>query len=518
MSDQTSKAQGAAQAFQERAQIFFESHPKLALMASFLLGGLTILSFAPFLLWWLAFFTLAGLFYLLSFARPMAAAKIGFVFGLGLYLFGVSWVYISLSTYGGMPLWMGSIAVLGFASILSCFTAMVGWLAAWLAPQGSLKRCFALAILWPLFEWQKSWVLTGFPWLDIGYTQIPTWLSAWAPIGGVYLVSFSVVVFSLCLSLLGRRFRLASMVLLALVASSYLLNAYQWVEDSGEPLSIGVVQGNIPIEKKWPAQYRQGVIQHYRTLSQRLANKGKLDLIVLPETALPLYFQQTDQAFWQNFAPDNTAVLAGVLDNVYSEQVDQSVVYNAAVLACDGQAQVYRKRHLVPFGEYMPLRFVFGWVLDYLQLPMSDMGAWQGEQELKCQNGLNVGLSICYEDAFSGELQRHSGDAGILVNISEDAWFGDSLAPHQRQQMAQMRARELARPMVRSANSGPSTFIDHLGRIQKVTPQFESAMMSHAVQAKQGDTPFKRYGEWFAYCCLLILMGLIGMRLRLAKE
>jgi len=207
--------------------------------------------------------------------------------------------------------------------------------------------------------------------------------------------------------------------------------------------------------------------------------------------------------------------LSGVLDtpSLRASPPSYDETYNAAVLVCNGEKQVYRKRHLVPFGEYMPLRFVFGWVLDYLQLPMSDLAYWQGVQPLSCADKINVGLSICYEDAFANEYRQHVGDATLLVNISEDAWFGDSFAPHQRLQMAQMRARELARPMVRSANSGPSVFIDERGNVLAKTEQFVEQILNHSIQPKIGETFYKRFGNWVVLFSGLII-GLLIWRSR----
>ena len=482
------------------------ARPATPLWASFLLGGLSVLSFAPFEWWWLSFFTLAGLFYFLGRSLDFKHAfLIGFSYGLGLYLIGASWVYVSLSTYGGMPLWMGAIAVLGFAALLSFFVGLVGYISARLFTPNSIERIVAITLIWPVCEWMKSWVLTGFPWLDIGYSQTPSWFFAWAPLGGLYLVSFMVAVVAACLALLKQSSGKTLIPILVLSSFSWWLNNLQWSQPIGVPLQIGVIQANVDVEEKWRSANRQTVIQQYSRLAKDLNKRHRLDLVVLPETAIPIYSQSADSSFWNDFKPKGTALLVGVLDrpSLVDDGGGRDEVYNAAVLACEGDTQVYRKRHLVPFGEYLPLRFLFNWVLDYLELPMSDMSAWQGQQSLNCGDKIKIGLSICYEDAFSSEYQQHVGDATLLVNISEDAWFGDSFAPHQRQQMAQMRARELARPMVRSANSGPSTFISHHGQIELETDQFKVQAISHEIQPQTGETPYKRWGIWPIYLCLM---------------
>ena len=219
-----------------------------------------------------------------------------------------------------------------------------------------------LAALWTIFEWTKSWLLTGFPWLDVGYTQTNTWLFSFAPIGGVYFISFGIAFMAaaIIVGINRREFLTPVGVGLVLLVCSYLVKDINWSEPVGEPIQVGVVQANVPIEQKWQAAYRRQVIDQLISLSHELHKVSPLDLVVWPETALPLYMQQTDKAFWETVAPEGVAVLTGLIDSAGTDEQ----VYNAAVLACDGNTQLYRKRHLVPFGEYLPLRFLFNWVLE----------------------------------------------------------------------------------------------------------------------------------------------------------
>lgn len=475
-------------------------------LACLISGALLVLSFAPFEVYPLAFVCLAVLFYCWQELSPRASFWAGLIFAYGVYGVGVSWVYVSLSTYGGMPLWMGSIAVLGFVGLLAIFIALTGWSAAKFFPN---QRILALPFLWVIFEWMKSWVLTGFPWLDLGYTQTPSWLFAFAPLGGVYLVSFTVALIAALLvyALRERRLVLPSLLLAMLIFSAYALDKVSWSKPTGAALVVGLVQPNTPIEKKWQSSYRDGLLQRLAEASYQLKTQHAAELIVWPETALPLYLQQTDQTFWQAMVPPKTALITGIVDSPSLPNGSYEESYNAAVLLCNGEPQRYRKRHLVPFGEYLPLRFLFNWVLVYLDLPMSDFSSWRGTQKLECGEQIKIGLSICYEDAFAAEYRAHVGDATLLVNISEDAWFGDSFAPHQRLQMAQMRARELARPLLRSANSGPSVVIDQEGQLLASTAQFEADILSYKVQPQTGETPFKRWGNWIIWLlagCLVL--------------
>jgi len=492
---------------------FWHSNEFFRLLVCIVLGALQVFAFAPFEVWPLSFVSLGVYFFLLQELNAKQAFRAGLAFGYGLYGVGVSWVYISLSTYGGMPLWMGSIAVLGFAGILALFIAAASALCV-----GIFSKKFTLLMMpfvWVIFEWLKSWVLTGFPWLDIGYTQTPTWFFSWAPIGGVYLVGFIVCLSSVllvsCASAVFCNDKKAAFLysasIVLLVVLSFGLDKLSWSQSIGRPITVGIIQANVPIEAKWQSDVRNDVLANYQGISHQLANSHGVELFVLPETAFPLYQQQTNADFWRNMTPPNTALLAGILDSPQSVDGHIEHSYNAAVLSCDGETQVYRKSHLVPFGEYLPLRFLFDWVLEYLSLPMSDMAPWSGQQSLACGEDIKVGLSICYEDAFAAEYRDSVGDATVLVNISEDAWFGDSFAPHQRRQMAQMRARELSRPMVRSANSGPSLFINERGEVLDASAQFVAATLVKDVQPHTGDSPFKRYGNWIVWLSIMLLLA-----------
>lgn len=499
----------------------------LALSGCFFAGCGLVAAFAPLQWAVLAFLSIAVLFWFCREADARTSFWLGLAFGYGQFGIGVSWVYVSLHTYGGMPLWMGGIAVLLFSGILGIFVALATYSSAKLCPQGGRERLCVLACFWLIFEWLKGWAFTGFPWLEIGYTQTPTWLFGFAAIGGVYLVSFAVVLLSACLVWLyqypAKYIPLATLAITIVLA--WFANHQSWSVPTGTPINIGLVQPNIPIDNKWQPRYRNDIIAKLITMSREFEaikrpDKSSLetpqghtevDLVIWPETALPLYYQQTDNAFWRDLVPANTALLTGIADSL-----GEARAYNAAALSCDGAVQIYRKRHLVPFGEYLPMRFLLTWILDYLQFPMSDFSFWNGQQTLSCKGGdINIALSICYEDAFADEMRSHLGDATLLVNISEDAWFGDSLAPHQRLQMAQMRARELSRPLLRSANTGPSAVINHRGEVVALTAQFEAATLVRSVQAQSGETLYKRFGNWIIYLSMLLLAGVaLHSRLR----
>lgn len=480
-------------------------------MIAALAGLVSVASFAPLQYWWLMPLCLAALFWGWQQSSVKQAFVQGFAFGFMQFVVGVSWVYVSLKTYGNMPVVMAGAAVVLFVIALALFIAVSGYVFARLRSSSVIVNAGLFAALWTIAEWLRSITLTGFPWLDAGYSQTTQWLSGFAPLGGVYLVSFVLTLVSALLVtavLSNAWFRVASVSAIAvLLAVGGFSQQKVWTQPVGQPVNIAVVQANIPIEQKWQPSYRQQLFDKYR----RLTPETSVDLAVWPETALPLYLHQTNDAFWQYFTPQQGGLLAGISEL----DADTGKAYNAAVLDCGGERQVYRKRHLVPFGEYLPLRPLLGWVLDYLQLPMSDFSSWKQPQSLQCK-GMDLALSICYEDAFANEVRRDLGAGGVLVNISEDAWFGNSLAPHQRVQMAQMRAMELGRPMVRSANTGPSTFIASDGEILASTKQFVEATLLHEVQPRTGKTPFNRFGIWIVYLSLMVVVA-FGL-VRIAKS
>ncbi len=475
-------------------------------------GALSVAAYAPLQWWWLMPLSLAIIYYYWSKSTPKQAAWYGFIFAFMQFGFGVSWVYVSLKTYGNMPMPMAAAAVVLFVAALAAFMAFFGWIFAKLresaTDQKSIFQALLFAAVWVLAEWMRSFVLTGFPWLDVGYSQTTRWLSGYAPLGSVYFVSFmllltvALLVNSIELLRSSRRkvqllVQMISAILI--VVGGALLQQKEWTEPLDQPLNIAVVQANVPITQKWLPSYQAELFAKYK----QLIPEEEVDLVVWPETALPIYLHQTNQEFWDYIKPDKGNLLAGIMEFQTGNKGQQDKSYNSAVLTCDDQVQVYRKRHLVPFGEYLPLRSLLSWVLDYLQLPMSDFNAWSSQQVLECGE-IKLALSICYEDAFAAELRDHLGSSEILVNISEDAWFGDSLAPHQRVQMAQMRAQELARPMVRSANTGPSTIIDSKGIIIAATKQFTAASIVRKVYPHIGTTPFIRWGMWIIYLSGLV--------------
>ncbi len=461
-------------------------------MAALAGGALLPLAFAPFDFFPLAFLAPALLFHLWSDGSAARAAWRGFLFGLGMFGVGVSWVYVSLHTFGHMPAALAALATFLFVAVLSLYPALLGFVQARLFDRTrSWHALLVLPALWVLFEWVRSWFLTGFPWLHLGYSQTDTWLSGVAPWFGVYGVSLVVAITS---GLLAQSLRAPEKFLWRYVPAlstiflvGWLAGKIEWTEPTGAPLPVALVQGNVPLELKWQPAYRDTILQRYRDLSARADGAA---LIVWPEAAIPARLDEIDPNYLADLKRSNADFLIGVVER---DNVTRG--YYNSVLALGRDTGIYRKQHLVPFGEFLPFPSVFRWLLDYLRVPMSDFSSGASDQPPLTAAGQKIGVSVCYEDAFGEEIIRALPQATLLVNVSEDAWFGDSLAPHQRLQMARLRALESGRPMLRAANTGPSAVIDHRGAVVARAPQFQAFVLRAAVQPRQGATPYVGMGN-----------------------
>jgi apolipoprotein N-acyltransferase len=481
------------------------------LLLALVAGLLSVLAYAPFEFWWLSPLLLGTLFYLWLKATPARCFWIGFSFGFGIFIAGVSWVYLSLQVYGQMPVPLAMVAVVGFVAFLSLFPALAGYVQARMTVPGRIRLMLAMPVSWVVFEWMRGWVLTGFPWLHVGYTQAALPLSGYAPAGGIYLVSLAValVAAGLTLAVTDKAARGAGLVgILVIFSVGWGLSSLSWVEPDGEPLNVAAVQGNIPLDTKWQATSRDDAIQRHLAWSPQ----DDIDLIVWPEAAVSYYIDDIPEMLWSHLEDRQGDYVFGTIEAL---SVDGDIeFYNSAVIMCGNGRQVYRKRHLVPFGEYLPLAPVFGWILEYLHIPMSDFSSSEQPRQGYCAGGSRVSVSICYEDAFGDEMRRAVGDSNLLLNVSEDAWFGNSLAPHQRLQMARMRVIETGRPMVRASNTGPSAILDHRGNILASTRQFEPAVARGRIQPMRGSTPYTRFGDAPVITVLIFFVFLLWIRQR----
>lgn len=488
------RLQRRAQAFLQRVRQSDRAAATLALVA----GATLPLAFAPYRYVWMAIVSPAVLFALWRDASPRLSAWRGYLFGLGFFGGGVSWVYYSLHDFGRMPPLLAGAMVALFVGFLATYPAVLGWLQARVRGAGARLLVF-LPAAWVLLEWMRGWFLTGFPWLHLGYSQIDTPLAGLAPYLGVYGVSWFV---ALCAGLLvfaasGARARRVRAAALAAVVGVFALGAglgrVAWTEPAGAPLPAALIQANIDLSIKWRPATRERILHDYASLTREALQSGA-QIVVWPETAAPVYLDQLEASYLPSLAASLQAAGASLVFGTIERE--GNAVFNSVVGLDGARRAVYRKRHLVPFGEYLPLSGWLGWLLDYLHIPMSDFSAGIEAPAPVYAAGQPLGVSICYEDAFGEEVIQSLPGATLLVNVSEDAWFGDSLAPHQHLQMARMRAREGGRYLLRATNTGVSAIIDPGGRLLATGPQFASDIVRAQVQPLAGATPYVRGGNW----------------------
>jgi apolipoprotein N-acyltransferase len=480
---------------------------------AFLAGAATVLAFAPIGFYPLALLSFGVLVHLWAKASARECFWTGFAFGMGLFGAGVSWVFVSLHTFGGMPAPVAIVATLGFCALIALFPAGAGWLQARVPAHAYVRACLVVPASWTLFEWLRSWVLTGFPWLSAGYAAVGWPAEGLASSAGVFGVSFA----TLCMAGLawvaasGKRKVLPVAAIIAVLAGSEALRGVEWTEPSGKPVVAALLQGNIEQDLKFrPERYERILLTYYR-----LAEESRASLIVLPETAVPRLLDRVDPAYvarLEGIARRNGgALLLGV-----PIQDRQGNYYNSVVSIGTRPQQIYRKRHLVPFGEFVPP--AFGWVMDLLRIPMSDFSRGAADQAPIRAAGQKIAVNVCYEDAFGDAIAEGALDASLLVNVSNVAWFGDSLAPSQHLQMAQMRAIETGRMHLTATNTGVTAAIDRDGKVLAQLPPYTEGRLEIAVQGYSGTTPYMRWRDWPALAVSLLVLAAATLAARLRKR
>jgi apolipoprotein N-acyltransferase len=469
-----------------------------------LAGALITLSFAPFNIWPSAILGCAIYAYLLAACSPRQALWRGWLFGLGLFGSGASWVYVSIHVYGNAGVPLAAFLTLMFCAGLALLHALQSWLYARFVrplPGGML---LGFAALWVLGEWLRSWLLTGFPWLYLGYAHVDTWLSGWAPITGVYGLSFAVAFTASCVFLAWRSRQTALLVsygglLATLWGGGLMLKPIEWVAPaSEEPLRVALYQPNIPLEKKWDRRnYRDILDQYERALRPTFSQ----DLVLWPESAIPRVYDGARDFF------DPIARRASLSDTVLISGVptrDDGRYFNSIIALGQGSGQ-YDKQRLVPFGEYVPLEDWLRGLIDFFNLPMSDFSRGGRKQNPLQAGNHRVAPLICYEIAYPDLAARGARRAELLVTISNDSWFGRSIGPLQHLQMARMRALENGRYLLRGTNNGVSAIIDHRGQVLVRGEQFVETTLFGEAQVMLGHTPFTSFGS----LPVLIALGLL---------
>jgi apolipoprotein N-acyltransferase len=485
-------------------------HPSLVACAA---GALHTLAYAPTAWRALAPLTLAVLWWLWRGLAPRRAAAVGFAFGTGLFLAGTYWVYHSVHTVAGAPVAIAVFLVVGLVLIMACYPALLGAIASrFFAPSTTVRGLLGLVGGWVVLEWVRGWFLSGFPWLSLGYAALDTPLAGFAPVVGVYGASVAVALVAAALLQLAEgspRARVTGIALLAVLPlAGVALQTLEWTQATGRHHRVALIQGAIAQDEKWAAEHRDHSFAVYRSLTEPVLGN---DIVVWPESALPVLYHEAVPfltTLYQAAQARHTDLLLGLI----RYDTERGGYRNGLVALADGETWYY-KRRLVPFGEFFPVpAFVRGWMRG-LDLFYVDFLPGDAEQPALYAAGERIGVTICYEDAYAAEQLHVLRDATLLVNVSNDAWFGTSSAPHQHLEVTRMRALEAGRWLMRATNTGITAFIDPSGREVARSPQFTPAVLEGTVEARTGLTPYARGGNGPA-----LLVAVIGILLALRRR
>ena len=469
------------------------------LAAAFAAGATLNFAFAPFGWWPLALLAPAALFALIRGLPPRRASSTGAAFGAGVFGFGTYWLYTCLHVFGLVPVWLTLVLQAALIALMACYPAALCYLANrfWLKASAT-RDWLVLPVLWVLFEWLRGWLLSGFPWLSLGYALIDSPLKGFAPLFGVYAVSWAAAMVAVAINVvlakgqpLARRGLSMGLALILFVVPA-LLAQHAWTHPVGPRIAVAAVQGAVSQDEKWQAKNRELTKQRYLQLTNQAWGAR---LIIWPESAIPVvaplladYLRQLKEL---GRAHDAEFAL-GLVD--FSPQTGE--FHNGILVLSESGGGWYYKRHLVPFGEYFPVPAAVRSWMRLMSLPNEDFTPGAPRQPVLSAAGQKLGLTICFEDAFGSEQLRVLRDATLLINVTNNAWYGDSTAPHQHLEIARMRALEAGRYLVRAANDGITAAIGPNGEIVARLPQFKEAVLRADVQPMTGLTPYARLGNY----------------------
>ena len=468
-------------------------------------GAALPLAFAPFGLFPVAFASLATLFLAWRGCRtPRRAGLRGWLFGIGAFGTGLSWIYESFG-FSEVPGALALVLTVGFVGCLALYPAVLGWIVVRIAPAGlrgsprkrggDASRLLAVyPAAWMLWEWLRGWAFTGLPWLQVGYAQIDGPASGWLPvIGALGTGALAAFVAGGLAWVLVRRDRRALGVLGAVAVlwgAGAVLARMDWVRPAGRPVTVAIVQGNVAQDRKWRPEMRGPTLERYAALTREHFDA---DLVVWPESATP-GFLDTLEEFTRGMRAEAVERGSAVLTGVPVRDAPGGPYLNGVVML-GPEPGVYYKRRLVPFGEYLPFGPVFRPGLEALGIRVADFSPGPREQTPIRLGPHPLGVSICYEIAFGAVVRLDLPEAALLVTVSNDAWFGDSIGPHQHLEIARVRAAETGRWLVRATNTGLSAVVSPRGEIRARLPQFEIASGTFEVVPMRGETPYVRMGD-----------------------
>ncbi len=477
-------------------------------------GALAPLSLAPFDIWPLGLLSLTLLALLLHGQAGRQAFLRALGFGLGFFGLGASWVFVSIHYHGGASAALAALLTLIFVGFLALvFSVPFYGLGRWFR-YFHWSPLLAVPAVWLLGEWIRTWLLTGFPWLFLGYGHLDTWLAGWAPVTGVYgpgmILAITAGLLAQWLLHPGNtpgypvsRLWMASLGVLLLWLGGAGLKQLSWTQEGPESVSVALVQPDIDQDVKWQGFYVQPTLKLLTDMSEDLWSH---DWIIWPEAAVPLTYHEALPFLNRiNQRADDTRT--GLITGIIYDDPGQRRYYNS--LAGFGQALgIYHKRRLVPFGEYVPLEDWLRGLIHFFDLPTSIISQGPWEQGGLQVGGISIAPAICYELAYPELMARSARNTQVLLNVSNLGWFGDSLGPPQFLQMGQMRALETGRPLIYSTNNGPSALIDSRGRVYARSGAFVAETLRGDVRPASGSTPFMYWGAWPLVILSVLILAL----------
>ena len=485
-----------------KASLYYKYRYIIAAIA----GSTLPFSFAPFNFFWMAPISLSALFLLWKKCPSTESFKLGFIFGFASFSIGLYWIYISIHSFGGVNEFLSIFLLFLLISYLSSYIGIIGWLSTSFFKVSYFNLfIFIIPSTWTLVEWIRSWLFSGFGWLSVGYSQANSWLINLAPVGGLHFMSFFILIISGCLATIiigaNRQKFISAITLISIWTIAFLLEGFQWTKENNKVYSVSIVQGAISQDLKWREDYIIPTLNLYRELIHQ--TKGS-SLVLLPEVAIPIPYEQASNylnelKYWSE--ENNSKIMLGILKKNYKDNN-----YFNALVSLDNEDTFYAKRHIVPFGEYLPLpNFAKKWV-KLLNLPYSELAQGPLQQDPIYFYDEQVGVSICYEDVFGAEQLRHFPESTFLINITNDAWFGNSIAPHQHLQISRVRAAEVGRFILRSANTGISAIINEKGKIISSSPEFEPYIVKGEFSGFEGSTLFTLLGNKLIVLCSSMIL------------
>ena len=480
---------------------------------TFLAGILFALSFAPFDYAYLALIALVILFLSChACEQPRHAALRGFLFGLGLFGFGVTWVFYSIFLYGGANIYVSILMAFLFATFWALFPAVTLYISTKIATLMDRRLLFTvIPLIWLLIEYFRGfWLLNGFPWFQVAYSQLDSAYAGYVPIIGVYGTGFLILITVSIIShmvVAKQALIVNTAIIFVLLVTGYGLKHIQWTNPIGDPIKITMIQGNVRQDQKWlPENFTKTLLKY----QQITYDHWDSDVIIWPETAIPAYLHQVETPFLAPLAMKARINNTDLIVSAAAKSADGKETYNT-VVTLGGVRGQYRKNHLLPFGEYLPLQPFSGWVLELIGVQLGHFTPGGDQQPLLKAGGYAFSTTICYEDAFSSAVIPSLPEAAYLVNVTNDAWFWKSLEPHQHMQIARMRALESGRYLARATNTGVTGFVAPNGKVIKQAPLFEVSAITQMVTPMGGMTPYAHLNDELILAALFLLILVLSL-------